>query len=60
MASTSFSVSVTFRFDWVMHLIGCFLGEVIEGMSVVEAVERQGSSSGAPKTTITIVDSGIV
>ena len=33
-------------------------GEVLEGMDVVKAIESLGSSSGKPKKTITIVDSG--
>merc|ERR1719232_2425154 len=33
-------------------------GKVIEGEEIVKAVEAQGTSSGKPKKTVTIVDSG--
>lgn len=33
-------------------------GTVLEGMSVVEAVEKIGSSSGKPSVAVTIADSG--
>jgi peptidylprolyl isomerase len=33
-------------------------GKVLEGEDIVKAVENQGSNSGAPKTTVTITDSG--
>merc|ERR1711904_650547 len=33
-------------------------GKVIEGEEMVKTVEGNGSSSGAPKSTVTIVDSG--
>eukprot|EP00586_Coscinodiscus_wailesii_P002227 CAMPEP_0172492740 /NCGR_PEP_ID=MMETSP1066-20121228/23978_1 /TAXON_ID=671091 /ORGANISM="Coscinodiscus wailesii, Strain CCMP2513" /LENGTH=228 /DNA_ID=CAMNT_0013262533 /DNA_START=131 /DNA_END=817 /DNA_ORIENTATION=+ len=33
-------------------------GKVLEGEDVVKAVESNGSSSGSPKSTVTIVDSG--
>lgn len=33
-------------------------GKVIEGMDVVNKIEAQGSSSGAPKVTVSIADSG--
>lgn len=35
-------------------------GEVVEGMDVVQAVEKQGTSSGKTKTTIKIEASGVV
>ncbi|KZP25859.1 hypothetical protein FIBSPDRAFT_929058 [Athelia psychrophila] len=35
-------------------------GEVVEGLGLVKEIEAQGTSSGSPKKTITIVDSGIV
>ncbi len=43
----------------VIHLTHRLSGEVIEGFEVVQAVEKQGSSSGATKQKITIGDSGI-
>jgi peptidylprolyl isomerase len=42
----------------VINLIHFLSGEVIQGYDVVEAVERQGSPSGSPKTEVKIVDSG--
>jgi peptidylprolyl isomerase len=33
-------------------------GKVLEGEDFVKKVEAQGSNSGAPKATVTIVDSG--
>jgi peptidylprolyl isomerase len=33
-------------------------GKVLEGEDFVKMVEEQGTSSGTPKATITIVDSG--
>jgi len=33
-------------------------GEVVEGMDVVTAVEREGTASGNPKRQVVIVDSG--
>ncbi|MCX2728955.1 peptidylprolyl isomerase [Saccharopolyspora sp. NFXS83] len=33
-------------------------GEVVDGMDVVTAIEKLGSSSGAPKAEITIAESG--
>merc|ERR1711909_187963 len=33
-------------------------GEVVEGMNVVKAVERQGTQSGRPKQPVTITNSG--
>ncbi|KAF8142733.1 cyclophilin-like domain-containing protein [Mycena galopus ATCC 62051] len=39
----------------------CTFGEVLEGMDVVAAVERQGSAPhGAPKQSVTVAASGIV
>ncbi|KAJ8101036.1 cyclophilin-like domain-containing protein [Lipomyces tetrasporus] len=35
-------------------------GEVIEGMDVVKAIEALGSRSGAPRTKITITNSGVL
>ncbi|GAA6002010.1 hypothetical protein JCM10207_003036 [Rhodosporidiobolus poonsookiae] len=35
-------------------------GEVVEGMDIVKAVEKEGSASGKTKSTITIADSGVV
>ena len=35
-------------------------GEVLEGMDVVKKIEAQGSGSGKPSKTVTIVDSGVV
>ena len=35
-------------------------GEVVEGFDVVKAIEKEGSSSGKPKSTITIAASGTV
>jgi peptidylprolyl isomerase len=35
-------------------------GKVLEGEDVVKAIEEQGASSGTPKVTVTIVDSGEV
>jgi hypothetical protein len=43
----------------VIHLTRHLSGEVIEGFEVVQAVEKQGSSSGATKQKITIGDCGI-
>lgn len=33
-------------------------GKVLEGEDFVKKVEEQGTNSGTPKTTVTIVDSG--
>jgi len=33
-------------------------GKVVDGMDVVQAVEKVGSSSGAPSKKVVIVDSG--
>jgi peptidylprolyl isomerase len=33
-------------------------GRVTEGMNVVREIEKEGSSSGAPRQTITVVDCG--
>jgi peptidylprolyl isomerase len=33
-------------------------GKVLEGVDVVTAIEKQGTNSGTPKVTVTIVDSG--
>ena len=35
-------------------------GEVTEGMDIVKAIEKEGSGSGKPKSTITIAKSGTV
>ena len=35
-------------------------GEVLEGWDFVKMIERQGTSSGTPKSTVTILDSGEV
>ncbi|THU96200.1 cyclophilin [Dendrothele bispora CBS 962.96] len=35
-------------------------GEVVEGMDIVKAIEKKGSSSGKTSTTITIADCGTV
>jgi cyclophilin family peptidyl-prolyl cis-trans isomerase len=43
--------------DWLdgKHVV---FGKVVEGMSVVRAMESLGSSSGKPKRTVTIAQSG--
>lgn len=33
-------------------------GKVIEGESLVKAIEAEGTNSGTPKSKVTIVDSG--
>lgn len=33
-------------------------GKVLEGEDVVKRVEEQGTNSGKPKNTVTVVDSG--
>ena len=33
-------------------------GKVLEGADFVKKIEAQGSNSGAPKSTVTIIDSG--
>ncbi|EDR01440.1 uncharacterized protein LACBIDRAFT_333157 [Laccaria bicolor S238N-H82] len=35
-------------------------GEVVEGMDIVKAIEKTGSSSGATKNAVTITSSGVV
>ena len=35
-------------------------GEVVEGMDLVKAIEKTGTSSGVPKNAVTITSSGIV
>ncbi|KAE8268636.1 hypothetical protein A4X09_0g3701 [Tilletia walkeri] len=35
-------------------------GEVVEGMDIVQAIEKEGTSSGKPKSQITIAKSGTV
>ncbi|KAG8952305.1 Multifunctional pyrimidine synthesis protein CAD [Tulasnella sp. 424] len=35
-------------------------GEVVEGMDLVKAIEKQGSQSGKPKTTVKITESGVI
>lgn len=35
-------------------------GEVVEGMDLVKEIEKLGSSSGKPKKTVTIAESGTV
>ncbi|KAJ4488657.1 putative cyclophilin A [Lentinula lateritia] len=35
-------------------------GEVVEGMDVVNKIENEGSSSGTPRSKVTITESGIV
>lgn len=42
------------------HLNGkhCVFGQVIDGMDVIKAVERQGTSSGKPKMKVVIADCG--
>jgi cyclophilin family peptidyl-prolyl cis-trans isomerase len=49
-------------YGYVFQLDGrhVVFGKVIEGKEVVQAIEGQGSSSGTPKTTLTITSSGIV
>jgi len=43
--------------DWLdnKHVV---FGRVVDGMSVVREIEAQGSSSGQPRTKVTIVDCG--
>jgi peptidylprolyl isomerase len=35
-------------------------GEVVEGMDVVKAIEKLGSSSGTPKAQVTVTSSGVL
>ena len=35
-------------------------GEVVEGMEVLKAMERMGTTSGKPKYRVEIVDSGTI
>lgn len=35
-------------------------GEVVEGMDLVQAIEKQGSQSGKPKNTVKITASGVI
>ncbi|GAA5828438.1 hypothetical protein JCM11251_006251 [Rhodosporidiobolus azoricus] len=35
-------------------------GEVVEGLDIVKAIEKEGSGSGKPRSTITIAKSGVV
>ena len=48
-------------FDHIAHhfvlFIGC-VGEVVEGMEVVRAVEAKGTASGTPKCPVKIANSG--
>ena len=46
-----------FQTSWLdgRHVV---FGKVIEGEDFVKAIEAQGSNSGAPKSKVTIVDSG--
>jgi peptidylprolyl isomerase len=36
------------------------IGEVLEGMDIVQAIEQRGSSSGQTRGTITIANSGTI
>jgi len=36
------------------------LGEVVEGLDIVEIIEKRGTASGTPAGKITIVNSGTV
>ncbi len=49
----------TIKTDWLdgKHVV---FGRVIEGMDVVQAVEKQGSRSGKTSGTISIADCGVV
>jgi hypothetical protein len=38
---------------------GC-IGEVVENMELVKAIEARGSASGTPKGKVTIANSGVV
>ena len=47
----------TVKTSWLdgRHVV---FGRVLEGMDVIEAVEKKGSSSGKPSAAVTIADSG--
>jgi len=47
----------TVKTSWLdgRHVV---FGRVVEGMDVVEAIEKLGSGSGKPSVKVTIVDSG--
>jgi peptidylprolyl isomerase len=47
----------TVKTSWLdgRHVV---FGKVLEGEQVIKNIEAQGTSSGTPKTKVTIVDSG--
>ena len=57
LMSSSVSQFIVARMVVHVRFVG-FLGEVIQGMEVVRAVERLGSASGSTKGKIVISDSG--
>jgi cyclophilin family peptidyl-prolyl cis-trans isomerase len=62
MASTvnySFTSSSSYAY-WPSFRFVAVFGEVVEGMDVVKAIEKEGSGSGKPRSTITIAQSGVV
>lgn len=54
------SLVCQFHFRCMRLLTHLRIGEVVDGMSVVKAIESVGTGSGTPKETVTIVDSGVV
>jgi hypothetical protein len=58
MESMSFSVSADSAFGPQFKL--SLLGEVVEGIELVQAIEKLGTQSGATKKKVTIAQSGVV